>query len=123
MKTLLFLLTLLIFSLSYSQNLDEQIDNNYQKYRLTIDSNVDSALIYILKAKKLNEKLNDANWNARIYHGIGYSYFFKQQYSLSLENFNYAVLFAKETSNPNILSKSYNQIGLIYSLQNNFKRH
>lgn len=105
----------------YSQDIESQIEKNYQEYRRLSDSNPDSALIYVLKAKKLNEKNVDLNWDARIYYGIGYCYFVKQKYVVALENFNQAVVFAKQSSNSNILSKSYNQIGLIYSFQNDYK--
>lgn len=122
MRLYLYILILFPISFCYSQNLENEIEKNYQKYRLLVDSNVDSALIYILKAKKLNEKNDDTDWNARIYYGIGYSYYSKQKYVLAMENFNQSIAFAKKSSNNNMLSKAYNQIGLIYSLQNNFKK-
>src|SRR5690606_16422336 len=80
------------------------------------------ALMYILRAKQLNDKTKNADWSARIYYGIGYSYLLKQKDSSALQYFNQAVSFAKKSSNSNILSKSYNQIGLIYSNKNDFKK-
>src|SRR5690606_31630976 len=76
----------------------------------------------IIKAKKLNENLKDDDWDSKIFYGIGYSYFKKQQYSKAIENFQKAIEHAEKSSNNNILSKSYNQIGSIYSFQNNFKK-
>ncbi len=122
MKTYLYLLLLFLMNFLYAQDIESQIEKNYQKYRTTIDSQTDSALIYILKAKKLNEVENDVDWNARIYYGIGYCYYLKQNYSLSLQYLNQATEFSEKALNFNMLSKSYNQIGLIYSFQNNFKK-
>lgn len=122
MRSYLYLLPLLLMNFLYSQNTEVQLEENYQKYRRTADSNTDSALIYILKAKKLNEIKNDNDWHSKIYYGLGYTYLLKQNYPLSLQYFDQAVLFSKKSANFNILSKSYNQIGLIYSLQNNFEK-
>ncbi|SMC33092.1 tetratricopeptide repeat-containing sensor histidine kinase [Moheibacter sediminis] len=122
MRVYLFFLVLFTAIFSYSQDVESQIEKNYQEYRRLVDANPDSALIYLSESKKLNEKNNDLDWSARIYYGIGYSYFVKQKYIVALENFNQAVGFAKQSSNSNILSKSYNQIGLIYSFQNDYKK-
>lgn len=122
MKTYLYLLPLLMMNCLFSQNIGAQIEENYEKYKTIYDSNTDSALIYILKAKKLNEKNNDTDWNAKIYYGIGRCYYLKQEYSLSLNYLNQSIGFSTKTSNFNILSKAYNLIGLIYSLQNNFEK-
>lgn len=115
-------LTLFLTASLYSQTIESQIEENYQKYRAVIDSQPDSALVYILKAKELNEKEKDIDWSAKIYYGIGYCHLLNQKYSLALNYFNQAAGFSKESSNFNILSKSYNQIGLVYSFQNNFKK-
>lgn len=122
MKSYLYFLTLLFTTFLYSQNIENQIEENYQKYKTMSDSKTDSALIYILKAKKLNEQHKDADWDAKIYYGIGYCYYIMQKDQLALKNFYQAVVFSKKSTNFNILSKSYNQIGLIYSFQNNFKK-
>src|SRR5690606_35340832 len=122
MKVYFYFLTLILATFSYSQDIESQIEQNYQKYRTLVDSQTDSALVYVLKAKDLNQKLNDTDWHARIHYGIGYCFYVQQKYLLALENFNQAVSFAKKSSNANMLSKSYNQIGLIYSLQNDFKK-
>lgn len=122
MRYYLFFLALLISTSLYSQTIESQIEKNYLKYRSLSDSQTDSALIYILRAKKLNEQKNDPDWYAKIYYGIGYCYYIMQKDELALQNFNQAVVFSQKSSNYNILSKSYNQIGLIYSFQNNFKK-
>lgn len=122
MRFYLILLSIFVPIFLYCQDLQSQIEDNYQKYRSLSDADPDSALIYVFKAKKLNEKGNDDNWNARIFYGIGYCYYVKQKYVLALENFNQSISFAKKSSNVNMLSKSYNQIGLIHSLQNDFKK-
>jgi len=122
MKAYLCLLTLFLTASLYAQTIESQIEKNYQKYRAVVDSQPDSALIYILKAKELNEKAKDTDWNAKIYYGIGYCHLLNQKYVLALKYFNQAVEFSKESLNSNILSKSYNQIGLVYSFQNNFKK-
>jgi len=87
-----------------------------------IDSQTDSALIYILKAKELNEKRKDISWDAKIYYGIGYCHYLQQDYSSALKYLNQAVEFSQKSFDFNTLSKSYNQIGLIYSYQNDFKK-
>jgi signal transduction histidine kinase len=124
MKLYLYFLFFFLLNFLCAQDLNEQIDENYQKYRklADFDQNQDSALLYILKAKELNQQKNDPDWNAKIYYGIGYSYLKKQQYVKAIQNFSQAVDFAKKSDNTNILSKAYNQLGLVYSYQNNFKK-
>lgn len=122
MKAFLCFLTLSLTALMYSQTTEDQIEENYQKYRTTVDYHPDSALIYILKAKELNEKEKDVDWDAKIYYGIGYCYYLEQNYSLSFKYLNQAVESSKKALNFNMLSKSYNQIGLMHSYQNNFKK-
>ncbi len=122
MKAYLYFLVFLLSAFLFAQNVENQIEENYRRYRMVVDSNPDSALMYILRAKQLNDKTKNADWSARIYYGIGYSYLLKQKDSSALQYFNQAVSFAKKSSNSNILSKSYNQIGLIYSNKNDFKK-
>lgn len=86
-----------------------------------VESNPDSALLYILQAKKLNEVVGNVNWSSRIFYGIGYSYYLKHDYDSSHNYLKQAIKYSQEANNPNILSKSYNQVGMIYSLQNDFK--
>lgn len=105
----------------FAQNIQSELDENYQKYRKTVESNPDSALFYILNAKKFSEKINDKNWNARIFYGLGYVYYIKQDFKTSHSYLRDAIEYAKEAENVNILSKSYNQIGQIFSAQNDFK--
>src|SRR5690606_31651769 len=120
MKFYLYFLLFFAANFLFAQDLETQIDNNYQHYRRFMETNPDSALFFIIKAKKLNENLKDDDWDSKIFYGIGYSYFKKQQYSKAIENFQKAIEHAEKSSNNNILSKSYNQIGSIYSFQNNF---
>lgn len=120
-RTVFILLFFIITTLSYAQSKESQLEQYYQNYRIKIDSKPDSALYFILKAKEINNNSNK-DWAAKIYYGIGYSYFNLHKYALALENLNKAVSISKEISNDNILSKAYNQIGLVYSLQNNFKQ-
>lgn len=121
MRAIFVLLFSIVTTLSHSQSKESQLEQYYQNYRSTVDSRPDSALYFILKAKEIN-KSSDKDWDAKIYYGIGYSYFNLQNYSQALDHLNKAVSFSKESSNYNILSKAYNQIGLLYSLQNNFKQ-
>ncbi len=118
MKKLFIIGCYLITFGGFAQNFQSEIDSNYQKYRETIESNPDSALFYILTAKKFSEKINDKNWTARIFYGLGYVYYVKQDYKKSHSYLKNAIVYAKEADNANILSKSYNQIGQIYSSQN-----
>lgn len=121
LRIIFFLLFTTSTTLSFAQSKESQLEQYYQNYRLKIDSRPDSALYFINKAKELNNGSNK-DWDAKIYYGIGYSYFNLQNYFQALEHFNKAVSFSKQASNNNILSKAYNQIGLVYSLQNNFKK-
>jgi len=122
MKPYLCFLILFLTVFLYSQNTESRIEENYQKYKAMIDSQTDSALIYILKAKELNEKRKDISWDAKIYYGIGYCHYLQQDYSSALKYLNQAVEFSQKSFDFNTLSKSYNQIGLIYSYQNDFKK-
>ena len=121
MKKLFIIVCYLVTFGGFAQNIQSEIDYNYQKYRETVESNPDSALFYILTAKKFSEKIKDKNWNARIFYGLGYIYYVKQEYKKSHSYLKNAILYAKEADNSNILSKSYNQIGQIYSSQNDSK--
>src|SRR5690606_28637116 len=102
----LYLYFLLFFSANFlfAQDLETQIDNNYQRYRQFMETNPDSALFFIIKAKTLNENIEDDNWNSKIYYGIGYSYLKKQQYSKAINYFSKATEYAEISSNTNILS-------------------
>src|SRR5690606_18816164 len=122
MKLYLYFLLFFAANFLFAQDLETQIERNYQRFRQIADSDHDSALIYILKAKEFNDKLKDSTWSPKIYYGIGYSYLKKQQYSKAINYFNKATEFAQKSDNANILSKSYNQLGLIYSYQNNYKK-
>lgn len=118
-------LNIIIFLISFSflngQQLEKDIENNYLKYRELVNSDVDSAMVHILLAKKKNEQLNNANWNAKIHYAIGYCYKIKQNPTLALSNFNQAIDFADKIDNPSVKSMSYNQIGLLYAKENNFQ--
>lgn len=104
-----------------SQSNISDIEKNYQKYRETVQSNPDSGLIYIKKAKALNEIVKSPAWEARIYYGIGYCFIVKQEYEKSQVYFRKAIEYARETDDFNTLSKAYNQIGQTYSFENDFK--
>lgn len=121
MKIILVFLCFIVLTPLFSQSKDVLIEENYQNYRRVVESNPDSALTYILKAKKLSETEGNVNWKARIFYGIGYCYYLKQDYKTSHYYLKQAVNFADEVDNSNILSKSYNQIGQVYSVQNDFK--
>lgn len=105
-----------------SQDRAGQIERNYQKYRTIVESNPDSALIYILRAKDINKEEKNLNWDSRIYYGIGYCYYLKQEYDTAQGYLYQAVQFSEKVGNSNILSKSYNQIGQVYSVQNDFRK-
>lgn len=109
-------------SFSFSQDYEQQIEKYYQKYETTVHVNVDSALVFLFEARKVNEKLKSNKWDARLYYGIGVSYFIKQNYTLSLQYLNRAVTNSTKSNDYNVLSKSYNQMGLIYSYQNDFDK-
>lgn len=121
MKRLPFLLFFLALIPLFSQSKENLIEENYQNYRRIVESNPDSALTYILKAKKLSKSFGNMDWKARIFYGIGYCYYLKQDYRTSHYYLKQAANFAADADNPNILSKSYNQIGQVYSVQSDFE--
>src|SRR5690606_20213743 len=121
MKNLLILGFFAISVLVFAQNEEEKIEYNYQKYREVVETEPDSALIYLAEAKRLNQQLELKNWDARIAYGMGYSYYIKKNFKTANEFFTEAIRYADTARNSNILSKSYNQIGQIYAVQNDFK--
>ncbi len=121
MRNLLILGFISVSFLVFSQNNEEKIEYNYQKYRELVDTAPDSALIYLAEAKRLNQQLELKDWDARIAYGMGYSYYVKKDFKTANEFFNEAIRYADSARNSNILSKSYNQIGQIYAVQNDFK--
>ena len=104
-----------------AQTVEERIEANYQKYRETVESHPDSALSFLNEAQNLNQKEKNKNWKARIAYGMGYSYYSKQDFKTAQPYLIEAAQFAKESKDDNILSKSYNQIGQIYAVQNDVK--
>ncbi len=121
MKNIVFFLIFILPATLSSQSKISDIEKNYQKYRETVQSNPDSGLIYIKRAKVLNEIVKSPSWDARIYYGIGYCFIVKQEYEKSQEYFKKAIEYARETDDFNTLSKAYNQIGQTYSFVNDFK--
>lgn len=121
MKNLLILGFIAVSVLVFAQNKEEKIEHNYQKYREIVETEPDSALIYLAEAKRLNQQLELKNWDARIAYGMGYSYYIKKDFKTANEFFTEAIRYADTARNSNILSKSYNQIGQIYAVQNDFK--
>lgn len=121
MKNLLILGFISVSVLIFAQNKEEKIEFNYHKYREIVETQPDSALIYLAEAKRLNEQLDLRNWDARIAYGMGYSYYVKKDFKTANQYFLEAIRYADTVRNSNILSKSYNQIGQIYAVQNDFK--
>lgn len=121
MRLVLFFSVFLTFVFSYSQNTETKIVHLYQKYENVARTKPDSALIYLKEAQKINQTLQNKNFEARITYGLGYTYYTLRDYDKALINFNKSIDIAKEINNDNVLSKSYNQIGLIYSHQNKIR--
>lgn len=107
-------------SFSFSQKYERLIESHYRKYEKLAETKTDSALLYLFEAKALNEKEKNDYWEAQIFYGIGYCYFVKQKYFLSLEYLNKVPIPSAKAKNFYILSKSYNLMGLIYSYQSDF---
>lgn len=122
MRFYFYLLLILPLSFSFSQDYEDQIQKYYQKYEKLANRKADSSLFYLFEAKKLNKKLKSEKWDAQIYYGIGYSYFVRQSYVLSLEYLNKAVTTSLRAQEYDVLSKSFNLMGLIFSYQNDFHR-
>lgn len=120
-KPLIFIWFILLLYPVRGQDLERQIDLNYQKYKESVYSNTDSALIYIIKAESLNKKLDDPDWSARINYGLGYTYSIIEDYSRAQDYFKKAIRYAQITDNLNILSKAYNQLGVSYYMEGDFK--
>lgn len=122
MKNLLILGFIAVSVLISAQNKEEKIEYNYHKYREIVETQPDSALIYLAEAKRLNQQLDLKNWDARIAYGMGYSYYVKKDFKTANQYFSEAIRYADTAGNSNILSKSYNQLGQIYAVQNDFKK-
>jgi signal transduction histidine kinase/TPR repeat protein len=121
MKTRLFLVVFLMMVAAFSQSVEDQIEKNYIYYKEHVSTKPDSALIYLLRAERLNKTLKDKSWDADLSYAIGYCYFVMQKYNIAVKRFEEAIEQAEGISNYNILSKAYNSIGLIYSFQNKTK--
>ncbi|MBA5628842.1 tetratricopeptide repeat-containing sensor histidine kinase [Moheibacter lacus] len=104
-----------------SQIKEGDIEYHYQKYRENVEVKPDSALLYLAKAKKLNQQLEDENWNARIAYGMGYTHYIKNDFRTAHDYFKQAIRYANVAQDFNVLSKAYNQIGQIYAVENDVK--
>lgn len=121
MRIQLILVMIIIPFLGMTQTTEELIESNYQKYREVVETNPDSALYFLTQAKSLNQKEKNKNWTARIAYGMGYTYYTKQDFKKAQSFLEQSAQFAKEIKDDNILSKSYNQLGQIFSVQNDVK--
>ena len=121
MRNLLILSLILAPFLILSQIKEGDIEYHYQKYRENVEVKPDSALVYLAKAKKLNQQLEDENWNARIAYGMGYTHYIKNDFRTAHDYFKQAIRYANAAQNFNVLSKAYNQIGQIYAVENDVK--
>lgn len=109
-------------SFLFSQEYERLIESHYRKYEKLAETKTDSALFYLFEAKSLNEREENDYWEAKIFYGIGYCYFLKQKYILSLDYLNKVPIPSAKAKNFYILSKSYNLMGLIYSYQSDFNK-
>ena len=110
MKYLIIFLFFLTFS--YSQK-KEDVDDLILKFESTINSDTDSAYVYILQAEKICQKTNNDFLLARCQYKLGY-YFYtlknNQKATYFLKN---AIVNAERTKNYKALASAYNQLGVI----------
>lgn len=122
MKSYVCLLLLLQSILLSSQTKAQLLEYLYTNYYRTYESQTDSALLYIKQAHRIAVRINDINWLAKTNHGLGNCYYIKRNDSLCLVYTEKAITYAIKAQNDDILSRAFNQKGLIYSFKNDYKK-
>lgn len=109
-----FLIAILLFSnLALAQKPNKTIDTLIEKFENTLDSQPDSAIIYISKAKRVCEKTSNNYLLARCYYKLGYFYYTINDVEKSKIYLNRALIVSRKAKNFKSLAASYNQLGVI----------
>lgn len=109
-----FLIAILLFSnLALAQKPNKTIDTLIEKFENTLDSQPDSAIIYISKAKRVCEKTSNNYLLARCYYKLGYFYYTINDLEKSKIYLNRALIVSRNAKNFKSLAASYNQLGVI----------
>ncbi len=123
-KRLLLSHFLLLFIVSSSQNIDSlktislKLHDNEKGYILMQigkiyqqKNELDSAILYLnnsIKILKSPENLSEA------IHTLGMAYFFKNDFTNTLENFKLSLKYAKQTKNDSVIARRYSDLGVAY---------
>jgi len=83
-----------------------RIGKSYQKNNI-----LDSAMLYFQKSLKY---ISSKKEQSEVYEDIGMVFFYKNDFSQTLENFNISLSFAKEINNDSIIARRYSDIGVAY---------
>jgi serine phosphatase RsbU (regulator of sigma subunit)/uncharacterized protein HemY len=82
--------------------------------------NIEEVLINATKALELSSKLNFEIGKAKSFLHIGNYYYYKSEYTTSLEFFKKSLKINKEINDKLAMSKSLNAIGVIYDIQGDY---
>ena len=118
MKKLCFVL-LCFFNLSNAQN-NTKIEFLIKKFDENKNSNLDSAFIYINKAKRCSESSKNDFLLATCYFKIGYYYYCNNNFDLDKKNVLKSIDLSKKTNNYKTLSSCYNHLGVLEMNNGNY---
>lgn len=113
MKSIYCVLFLLLSTLYYSQNRDEVIDLWIDHFSKTAQSKPDSAFYYISQARLLSERKKNDYYIARCIYNYGWYYYLRHDFKKSRFYILQSIPYAKKSHNYKIISKAYNQLGVI----------